>query len=82
MRLNERNVGPAMQRLNALPQTKHVFAVRGRSQSCVLVWVQHDGARRNLHTHEQVMHALNPTMSPMDYEAAPQERWPLKLERW
>lgn len=82
MQLTRRNAGEAIQRLNALPQTKHVFAVGGRSHSCVLVWVQKDGARHNLSTLEQVMHAVNPAMSPSDYELAPQGQWPLRRERW
>ena len=58
MTLNRQNAGAAIQRLNALPQTKRVFAVGGPSRSCVLVWVLHDGARHNLSTEEQVHHAL------------------------
>lgn len=59
MTLNRRNVGPAIKRLNALPQTKQVFAVGGQFQSCVLVWVLKDGARHNLSTEEQVNHAMS-----------------------
>jgi len=59
MTLNKRNVGPAIKRLTALPQTKQVFVVGGKFQSCMLVWVLKDGARHNLGTEEQVNHAVS-----------------------
>jgi hypothetical protein len=78
MTLNRRNAGAAIQRLNALPQTKHVFAVGGPYQSCVLVWVLHDGARHNLSTEEQVIHAVNPDIPTMDYGLNPSGPWPIR----
>lgn len=49
----------AVQRLTRLPQTKHIFALIGRHGTYTLVWVCHDGLRRNLSTQEQVDHCLN-----------------------
>lgn len=49
----------AVQRLTGLPQTKHVFALISRHSTYTLVWVRHDGLRRNISTQEQVDHALN-----------------------
>ncbi len=78
MTLNRGNVGPAIKRLNALPQTKQVFAVGGQFRSCVLVWVLNDGARHNLSTQEEVNHAVNPDIPTLGYELTPVERWPIR----
>jgi len=59
MMLNVCNASAAVKRLNAMPQTKQVFAVAGSSRSCLLVWVLKDGARHTLSTVEQVNHAVS-----------------------